>query len=603
MTFDSTFAYFIPGVKKATKNDHFLDDKALHVEAFFPFMGTQGPVDEPKLSSRPTSSEIGSARQPEFYKEVKPGIMEFLMKSNQGGKLKEILDEREHARIGWTNEERYVLIKYGGNKVDKELDKDAWKCRCSEIIDSFLEHCSEKEFVVEEEIWEEVADQLPQIERLLPKYTAQVKLVKESHALKLICQTSNMSDFEEKLSGRLEEIKQEELERKLEQKTKTDISSEKLQLLQNARIEDILKNEFHEDVRAEVYLGSRSLVIKTPKGLMSSVLSYLKQRLDEIDQNSIPSPPEILDILKTKVGKRKMTAELPDGCAFNVDEKTKRIILLGRTPSETRQGRERAKNALISDRSLSVSYKDNHLIGSEKWKDLCKKLEKRLKIRHKRELTCMAIFGFKQDVTETVNKLKDFLNEKKATEGEFRLDSSIHRKFFNEFFKGELEAIEDELTLYAVKISSDENGGLISFTGTEDGVREVEERLYVMQDEIKEKTFNISTPGMRSFLAQEEGNRLIATVESEHKCIIEITDQTEDQDEEEGSDSDEPESTNSDGEEEADENEETIFTSEQKKVIWKTGNIEEEEVCKLHFLHILAEENKLDSMEWEKGRS
>ena len=589
MTFHSKFAYFIPGVKKATKNDHFLNDKALHVEAFFPFMGTLVPVDEPKRSSRPKSSEIESARQPEFYKEVNPDIMEFLMKSNQGGKLKEILDEREHARIRWTNEERYVLIKYGGNKVDKELDKDTWKSRCSEIIDSFLEHCSEKEFQVEEESWEEVADQLPQIERLLPKYTAQVKLVKESHALKLICQTSNMSDFEEKLSGRLEEIKQEELERKLEQKTKTDISSEKLQLLQNARIEDILKNEFNEDVRAEVHLGSRSLVIKTPKGLMSSVLSYLKQRLDEIDQNSIPSPPEILDILKTKVGKRKMTAEVQDRCAFNVDEKTKRIILLGRTPSETRQGRERAKNALISDRSLSVSYKDNHLIGSEKWKDLCKKLEKRLKIRHKRELTCIAIFGFKQDVTEAVNKLKDFLNEKKATEGEFRLDSSIHRKFFNEFFKDELRDIEDELTLYAVKISLDENGGLISFTGTEDGVREVEERLYVMQDEIKEKTFNISTPGMRSFLAQEEGNRLIATVESEHKCIIEITDQTEDQDEEEGSDSDEPESTSSDGEEEADENEETIFTSKQKKVIWKTGNIEEEEVCKL--------ENKLDSME------
>ena len=110
-----------------------------------------------------------------------------------------------------------------------------------------------------------------------------------------------MSDFEEKLSGRLEEIRHEELERKFEQKTRTDISSEKLQLLQDARIEDILKNEFNEDVRAEIHLGS--LVIKTPKGLMSSVLSYLKQRLDEIDKNSIPSPPEILGILKTTVGK------------------------------------------------------------------------------------------------------------------------------------------------------------------------------------------------------------------------------------------------------------------------------------------------------------
>ena len=72
--------------------------------------------------------------------------MEFLMKSNQGGKLKELLLEREHARIRWTNEERYVLIKYGGNKVDRELDKDAWKRRCSEIIDSFSHIAVKKNF-------------------------------------------------------------------------------------------------------------------------------------------------------------------------------------------------------------------------------------------------------------------------------------------------------------------------------------------------------------------------------------------------------------------------------------------------------------------------
>ena len=566
-------------MKKATKNDHFLDGKALHVEAFYPFMGTVVPVDQPKGSTRPTSSNVESTKQPEFYKAVNPDIMEFVMKSNQEGKLREALVDRENARIRWTNEDGYVLIKHGGKKVDKELDENAWKNRCSEIIDSFLDNCCAREFPVEEEIWEEVANQLPQIERILPKFTAQVKLVKESQALKLICQNSNMCDFQIKLAFRLEEIKREELERQLEQKTKTDIPSEKLQLLQNARIEDILKKEFHQEVQAKVDLGSRSLVIKTPKGLLLHVLSYLKQRLEEIDQNAIPRPPEILDILKTKVGKRKMSAELPEGCAFNVDEKTQKVILLGRTPAETSQGKEKAGEVLVSDRSLPVNDKDNYLICSEKWKDLCKKMEKRLKIRRKRELSCIAIFGFKQDVTEAVNKMRDFLNEKKATEGEFRLGSSIHRRFFNEFYKAELQKIEQELSRYAVKISLDESGNRISFSGTEDGVKEVEERLYVLQDQIKEKTFSISTPGMRNLLAQEEGNLLIAAVEQEHKCIIEITEQTGSQDEEDESGEDEPLSTSSDGEEEIDENEETIVTSEEKKVMWKTGNIEEEEVC------------------------
>ena len=550
-------------------------------------MGTIVPVDEPRWPPwRPLSSEDESVTLPEFYKSVDRDLMHFVMKSNQEAKLKEELDQCEHARIRWTNKDGYVLITYGGTKVDREFDEQAWKRRCSEIVDSFLDSCCAKEFPLEEEIVNEVADQLPQMERLFPKLTAQVKLEKESCQLRLMCQNSNMPVFEEKLTLRLKEIKRLFLQENLEQKKRTDIASGKLQLLQNAKIDNLLMNEFTTDVQAKVDLGGKSLVIKTPKGLMGSVMSYLNKRVDEIDQNSIANPPEILGILKTKVGKRKMKTELPEGCAFNVDEKTKSVILLGRTLDETVRGREKAMEVLISDRNLFVNDKDNHLIGSEKWDDLCKKLEKRLSIRIKRELSCIAVFGFRQDVAEAVTKMRDFLNEKKATEGEFRLDSPIHRRFFNEFYKDELSKIKEELAFYAVKISLDEDGYRICFSGTEDGVKEVEERLYLMQEQIKEKVVNISTPGMRTFLAQEEGKRLIATIEREQQCVIEVTEQSGRQGEEDESDEDEPLSTSSDGEDEVDENEETI-TLGGKKVIWKTGNIEEEQVCITFFMYIL----------------
>ena len=555
------------------------------METFYPYMGTIVPVDEPNWPSwRTLSSEAESAKLPEFYKSVDRDLIYFVMKSNQEVKLKEELDQCAHARIRWTNKDGYVLIKYGGTKVNRELDEQAWKRRCSEIVDSFLDNCCAKEFPLEEEIVNEVADQLPQIERLFPKLTAQVKLRKESCQLRLMCQKSNMPVFEEKLTLRLKEIKRLFLEKKWEQKKRTDIASGKLQLLQNAKIDDLLKMEFTTDVQAKVDLGDKSLVITTPKGLMKSVMSYLHKRLDEIDQNSIANPPEILGILKTKVGKRKMKTELPEGCAFNVDEKTKSVILLGRTLDETVRGREKAMEVLISDRNLFVNDKDNHLIGSEKWDDLCKKLEKRLRIRIKRELSCIAVFGFRQDVAEAVTKMRDFLNERKATEGEFRLDSPIHRRFFNEFYKDELSKIKEELAFYAVKISLDEDGYRICFSGTEDGVKKVEERLYLMQEQIKEKVVNISTPGMRTFLAQEEGKRLVATIEREQKCVIEVTEQSGQQGEEDERDDPEPLSTSSDREDEVDENEETI-TSGGKKVIWKTGNIEEEQVCITFFMY------------------
>ena len=246
------------------------------METFYPYMGTIVPVDEPKWPSwRTLSSEAESAKLPEFYKSVDRDLIHFVMKCNQEVKLKEELDQCEHARIRWTNKDGYVLIKYGGTKVNRELDEQAWKRRCSEIVDSFLDNCCAKEFPLEEEIVNEVADQLPQIERLFPKLTAQVKLRKESCQLRLMCQKSNMPVFEEKLTLRLKEIKRLFLEKKLEQKKRTDIGSGKLQLLQNPKIDDLLKKEFTTDVQAKVDLGGKSLVIKTPKGLMEWVVSYL----------------------------------------------------------------------------------------------------------------------------------------------------------------------------------------------------------------------------------------------------------------------------------------------------------------------------------------
>ena len=544
-------------------------------------MGTLTPVDEPSKSTRPTSGEVEGDRQPHFYKPVDKDIMEFLMKSNQESRLRERLHSNERAGLGWKNGEEYALIKYDGTgkKLDREFEEKAWKSRCSEIVDSFISSCTTKEFSVDEEIWEAVADQLPQLEGFLPKFTAHVKLLKNSHAVKLICQKSNMSDFGEKLEDRLMVIRQQEDEKKLERRTLTDIATEKLLLFQNARIEDVLKKKFFQNIQVKINLSNKNLEIKTPKGYMASVVSYLRKRQDEMDQNAIAVPPEILKILKTKVGRRKMTEELPEGCAFNVDDRSEQVILLGRTLPETQQGRVKANEVLISNREVRVSARDNELISSTKWEELCKKLVKRLTIRHKRELACIAVFGFKKDVTEAVTRMRDFLNEKKATEGETRLTTQIHRKFFNDYYKDELKRISDELCHFGVQIVVDESGERIKYSGNVEGVKEAEERIYILLENIKERSFPISLPGMQTFLTQEEGVRLIETVEVENKCIIRITDEAAAQEDDDAdSDDDEPLRDDEENEEEFD-GVETFSTTEGKKVTWKIGNITEEQVC------------------------
>lgn len=81
---------------------------------------------------------------------------------------------------------------------------------------------------------------------------------------------------------------------------------------------------------------------------------------------------------------------------------------------------------------------------------------------------------------EVVMKMRDFFNEKKVIEGEFFLDVLLYWRIFNEFFKEDIEELEWEFVDYGVKIFFEDNGKFIKFSGSEEGVKEVEEWLYVM---------------------------------------------------------------------------------------------------------------------------
>lgn len=563
-------------MKNIVQTDHFLGDnkESLHVERYYPFMGTVEPVDS--KTPRHFSSEIPVSEQPYFRMAVDLDTIEYVMnKCNQGLELKQRLF-REHAHINWTNRDGYVLIKYSSN-FDDEFDEDDWEKRCRAILTNFLKRFTVKDIPVDKDIWEPVISQLLQFEILFPNYSAQVKKCEDLKGLKLICLTKDLPTFEEKLHNRLVEIKQAELDKTLQKKTLTDIPNEKLQLLKNAKIEQILKQDVHQDLQAEIDLSKRSLFLKTPEGEMSSAITYLRKRLEEIDHYSLPSPPEIIEILKKKIGKRKLNdvlQEVTEGCAFNVDDNNKAVLFLGKTPSGTEKGHKLAETVLVTGK-LHLKDRDNELLKSEKWDELCRNFEKRLKIRCERRLTEFHVFGFQKDVEEALKKMREFLNEKKAKEGEFRFNSAMHRRLFHEFHSEEITKLEESLSICSVKITSDENADLF-FTGTVEGVKEVKDKLNSLQDELQEKTMNISLPGMRSFLARNKGE-LVRAVEQEHKCVIEIEEISGEQQDRED-DSDDMSSLSTDGED-FEEDDETFGTPEGKKIIWKLGNIQEEEVC------------------------
>ena len=574
------FAVYPLGVRKIVDNDNFLDDNLLHVERYYPFMGIVEPVDS--KMPRYSPSKIPVSGDPYFRMDVDSDTIEFVMdKSNRGLELQERLFN-EHANINWTNRDGYVLVKYNSRsrKPDDEFDDDDWEKRCRDIITDVLDRFTMKDIPVENEIWKPVINQLPRIENLFPNYSAQVKQFEDLKGLKLICLKKDLPIFEEKLLKRLGEIKQAELEKTLDNRTLTDIPNEKLKLMETLGIQKILKDDVHRDIQARIELARKSIFIKTPEGQMSSAVAYLREREEEVEKNSMRNPPEIIEILKTKVGKRKLINEFKEAnvdCAFNVDEKNKRVLFLGRTLEDTAKGRKLAEATLITGK-LHIKDRDNDVLQSDEWKQLCRDFEKRSKIRcHRGSVTEFHVFGLKKDVDEAMKAMTKFLNEQKAKEGEFRFNSTVNQRLFLEFYNDDITKLEESLSSYSVRISSDGNGDL-HFTGAVEGVKEVTKILNAIQEDITEKTVNITLPGMRGFLAKNKGE-LIGAVEKEHKCVLEIEETTR---EDQGQDDIDEVSSVSSDEEAFDEDDDTIVTQEGKKIVWKIGNIVEEEVVNKH---------------------
>lgn len=500
-------------------------------------------------------------------------------KSNRGLELQEKLSA-ERANINWTNKDGYVLVKYNskGHKRDDEFDEHDWEERCRHILSDLLDRFTLKDISVEKEIWKQVIYELPQIESLFPNYSAQIKKLDDLEELRLICLQTDMPEFERKLLNRMEKVKQAELEKTLEHKTLTNFPIVILELMEMVGIQSILKENVHQDIQTKVELAQKSIFIKTPQGQMSAAVAYLREREKEVKQNSTQSPPEIIGILKTKVGKRKLNTEFKESnlhCTFNIDESNNKILFLGRAPEDTVRGRKVAEATLITGR-LHIKDRDNDILQSDEWKQICRNFEKRSKVRCQRgSVTEFHVFGFKKGVDEVVKALTKFLNEKKAKEGEFRFNSPVHQRLFREFYKDEITKLEESLSLYSVKISWEENGDM-HFTGAVEGVKEVTNKLNDMQDDITEETFKVILPGMRSFLAKNK-EEVVGVVEKENECVIEIQ---ECMGECQGPDDVDETSSISSEEEAFDEDDDTIVTQEGKKIIWKIGKIQEEEVCK-----------------------
>ena len=80
---------------------------------------------------------------------------------------------------------------------------------------------------------------------------------------------------------------------------------------------------------------------------------------------------------------------------------------------------------------------------------------------------------------------------------------------------------------YYVKIAAGESGEDFVLQGNKDGIQLAKVKLELLAHGAESQSFNIKQPGLKKYLASGNWNRLVASIEKNHACVIHVQKQND----------------------------------------------------------------------------
>ena len=474
------------------------------------------------LIPRDPGNEVGTSLsqrlEPEaqqLHMAVDPDVMEYVTTSSLHEQFKVALAAKT-IEIHWKLNSKTAVLLYRG-----EDKSDSWQSECIEEVQAWLGKLKKQDFEVNKGFWDVVKARLPGIRACLGVEPPLVKIMDDSFVVRTVSLKPDAKELKVYLKAKLEEIYRKET-RKTHLEKKEKVVLKHLTLLKSIRFVEQLK-EKHSELEIKLDTKAEEIYFKGPQPLFLEATTKFQEAISGMVEKKLNLSKSILEALSSDEGLKKVNGELERNkieAVFLIDNGHR---ILGTSAAHTNKAFTLIRE-LTSKEKVRLKGNIWRLFKTIAWDQLCKKLENHRAIRvlwNSQEET-LVVAGFRKDVRAVLETLTSFREE------QYKCPSTLVRKYLTELRQDDLRSIEVQLQRRCyVKIATGESGEDFVLHGHKDGIQIAKVKLELLAHRAESQSFNIKQPGLKKYLASGNWNRLVASVEKNHACVIHVQEQND----------------------------------------------------------------------------
>ena len=521
---------------------------------------------KPRISKSCTSNFVSfSALQLDMV--VDPDVMEYVTTTSHHDELKQALSAKK-SEIKWTPRNKIAVVVFRG-----EDETNLWQSECIELVQRYLTKFAKHDVEVKKEFWKAVKTQLSNVRANLGVNPPLIKPLDESLCARIVCMSSDAKGFKDQFKNKLEEIYREET-RKTYLKFSKSIPEERIILLKKIKFAEKLQ-QYNKELEITLDTEAEKIYFEGPhKQFKEAAMKFHK--LDQnIVEKKVTISESILQVLGSDGGLQRLKRELEKNnveAVFVIDNE---VRIVGTSAAQADQAASLVSK-LTSQEKIRVDEKSQHLLKTSDWRQLCDELNTGEVVSvYQHNWSDTFVAGFREDVTEGVKKLNDFLENNCICKELFSCPSKLIRRYLLECRQDDLRLIETQLASFEVKVENGKGEESFVISGNKEGLKRAREELNTFVTGVSCKMFDVKQPGLRKFYASGKGDLLEESIEKNYECAILVQKSFDSTERVIGSDDD----IYDEGESNVRETDRSSFSTKAgHHVSWRAGIIEAEKV-------------------------
>ena len=290
-----------------------------------------------------------------------------------------------------------------------------------------------------------------------------------------------------------------------------------------------VENELGQFPDLEVDIDQKlgELRIVGPSKQCSEANNKVLRHLAKMARRTVSLSQTVFEMLNSDGGQERVKNELDDkqiDAVFCLDEDgdtNARAFVVGISHAHAEKAADLVRG-LTSELKVKVEKESMEIVKTQDWVKLCEeiKLDFNVYVRQN-EYHDTWVAGFKQDVARADNRIQSFLDDNSVQTETFCCPDNGVRRYILENRNEELENIKTALKQYYLDIKMGEDGEAFLIYGTEIGIGRARQMLHHLSGSVTMNEHSVKQPGLSKFFTSGGGDRLLKSVEQEHRCTIE----------------------------------------------------------------------------------